>query len=245
MREKDLLRPDWPAPEGVGALSTTRRGGVSRGPWESLNLSLSCGDKREDVLANRERLSRFLPAEPMWIRQVHGSRVLDPPTDAGEEADAAVSSARREVLAVLSADCLPVLLCDDRGRYIGVAHAGWRGLAAGVIEATVERMRISPGRLIAWLGPAIGGEAYEVGGEVREAFAGARAFARLCPERAFIASGDRWRLDVAEAARVILAALGVERVYGGGFCTFGDPERFFSHRRDGVTGRMATMIWLE
>lgn len=245
MKETDLIRPDWPAPENVRVLSTTRRGGVSRGPWKSLNLGLGCGDDPEHVLANRSRLSDLLPSEPLWMHQVHGSRVLEAGEDERiQEADARVSSKRGQVLAVLTADCLPVLLCDVQGRAVGIAHAGWRGLAAGVIQATVAQMKIPPPRLLAWLGPSISGEAYEVGGDVRDVFAASPNLVRAGILDAFTPSGDRWRLDLPGAARLVLASLGVERVFGGGFCTLGEPNRFFSYRRDGVTGRMATLIWL-
>lgn len=248
MNARDLVQPDWPAPERVRAFSTTRLGGVSRGPWESLNLSFACGDERDKVLANRRRLMSLTPSEPLWMRQVHGSRVLVDSAAAEDgrlEADARVTSRTGEVAVVLSADCLPVLLCDDRGTRVAAAHAGWRGVAGGVIEATVAAMAIPPERLLAWLGPAIGGEVYEVGNEVRESFAGSRTLARQSTDGAFTESGERWRLDLAGAARIILAGLGVGRVNGGDFCTFSDPTRFYSHRRDGVTGRMASLIWLE
>lgn len=245
-RETDLVRPDWPAPGNVRALSTTRRGGVSRGPWTSLNLGPNCGDEPANVKENRGRLGRLLPAEPLWMEQVHGARVLESGHggSAPERADARVTSTPGEVLAIMTADCLPVLLCDENGARIGAAHAGWRGLAAGVIEATVERMEAAPERLLAWLGPAISGAVYEVGDEVREAFAAAQGHARRSVDESFTPHGGRWLLDVTGAARSILQALGVRRVYGGGFCTYREPDRFFSHRRDGVTGRMASLIWL-
>lgn len=240
------ILPDWPAPPSVKALSTTRAGGASKGRWRSMNLGLHCGDDRADVMANRQRLRQALPAEPLWMRQEHGNRVLDDDSQAGEktEADARVSSKVGAVLAVLTADCLPLLLCDDAGGRVGIAHAGWRGMARGVIEAAVERMDTKPGRMLAWLGPAIGGAVYEVGDEVREAFDGGNAASRACRDQAFLRCRDRWLFDLAGAARIILTALGVERVYGGRWCTCSDPERFYSHRRDGVTGRMASLIWL-
>lgn len=246
MDSAHLVHPDWPAPANVRAFSTTRRGGVSQGPYESLNLSLACGDAREDVLANRRLLATGLPSQPLWLRQVHGNRVLG--SEAGPESpqgDARVSSIPGKVLAVLSADCLPVLLCDDKGGSVGIAHAGWRGLAGGVIEATVARMGTEPGRLLAWLGPAISGDAYQVGGEVRDALSASPTLKHAGVGRAFRPDGNRWRLDLAEAARLILAELGIENVFGGGFCTFADPGRFFSYRRDGTTGRMASLIWLQ
>lgn len=246
-KETDLVRPDWPAPGNIRAFSTTRRGGVSRGPWASLNLGPNCGDEPANVLENRRRIARLLPAEPLWMEQVHGARVLESGEDGTghEQADARVESAPGRVVTIMSADCLPVLLCDEDGARIGAAHAGWRGIAAGVIEATVERMEASPGRLMAWLGPAISGAVYEVGDDVRDAFAAAEGHARRSVDGSFTRHGGRWLLDVAGAARRILEALGVQRVYGGGFCTYREPDRFFSHRRDGATGRMASVIWLE
>jgi YfiH family protein len=241
-----MIYPDWPAPSRVRAFTTTRRGGVSKGEWRSLNFGLACGDEPTDVATNREKLRAILPADPLWLRQVHGNSVVDAEDDNGHhQADGSVTSFSGKVLTVLTADCLPVLLCDDQGSRVGVAHAGWRGLAGGVIEATVTRMDVAPGRLIAWLGPAISGENYQVGREVRDAFAASQTFARLCHDKAFVASEDRWHLDLTKSARIILAALGVERVYGGGFCTFNDSARFFSHRRDRVTGRMSSLIWLD
>ena len=183
----------------------------------------------------------------MWLDQVHGAGVIEG-LEAGQqatEADAAATSVAGHVLAVLTADCLPVLLCDTEGRRIGVAHAGWRGLAGGVIEATVSHLQTPPDRIIAWLGPAIGGDLYEVGEDVREAFECSYAPARSNVVESFRPCGERWSLNLAGAARTILLELGIERVYGGGFCTYGDSERFFSYRRDGGTGRMASLIWLD
>jgi YfiH family protein len=243
----DVIRPEWPAPPNVRALSTTRHGGVSAGPWQSLNLGQNCGDDPGKVAANRGRLLKMLPAAPLWMRQVHGVRVLDSGSPAIEtvEADARVSERPGEVLAVLTADCLPLLVCDTGGERVAVAHAGWRGLAGGVIEATIERLAGAPERLLVWLGPAIGGRVYEVGAEVRGAFAGSASLAAEAVNGSFVASGDRWLLDLTAAARAVLGALGVENVFGGGYCTYSDPERFFSHRRDGVSGRMASVIWFD
>lgn len=251
MKAEDHIVPDWPVPPGVRALSTTRVGGVSRGPHLSLNLGMSCGDDEADVLANRERLCSLLPSEPLWMRQVHGTRVLGTLESAGDDhvGDGRISSTPGEVLVVLTADCLPVLLCDKNGREVAAVHAGWRGLAGGVIESTVAAMHATAGSLIAWLGPCIGGAVYEVGSDVREAFASAPRFARSAVEPAFVphvhGEPKRWLLSLETAARVVLEKLGVSSVHGGGFCTFEDAERFFSHRRDGVTGRMASLIWLE
>jgi YfiH family protein len=235
---------EWPARETIGALTTTRRGGHSRGPYGGFNLALHVGDDPEAVLANRGALvSRLgLTRSPRWLDQVHGSRVIDA-ADAGAdpEADGASTSVPGVGCAVLTADCLPILLCDRAGTRIAALHCGWRGLAKGVIAAGIAALCHPPDRLLAWLGPAIGAGRYEVDGMVRDAFTGssadlARAFS---PSRA-----GHWHLDLYRAARLSLGMLGVRAVYGGGYCTYGEPDRFFSHRRDGVTGRMASLIWI-
>lgn len=233
------LIPEWPAPASVRAFSTTRKGGCSEGPWRSMNLGERCGDDAVNVRRNRERLTRCLPAAPQWLKQVHGKRVArhPPRLQFAPEADALVSFKPNQVCAVLTADCLPVLFSDRDGTRVAVAHAGWKGLAAGVLQATAEALECRPSELIAWLGPAIGPDAYEVGKDVARAFADAAAVA-LTPR------GDRFLLDLYQVARLRLADAGVTSVYGGGLCTYSDPDRFFSYRRDGVTGRMATVIWL-
>lgn len=241
----DFIIPDWPAPPSVAALSTTRLGGVSQGPWQSLNLGTNSGDDPNDVARNRQRLNEVLPASPRWLQQVHGRTVVQ---HAGPEsllagsvqADAQWSSARGAVCVVLTADCLPVLFCDRQGTQVAAAHAGWRGLAAGVLENTVAAMSTPASELLAWMGPAIGPAVYQVGAEVKAAFRqqedeGAEAFA---------ADGDRWLFDLYAMARHRLQRAGVGHISGGGVCTYCDPERFFSYRRDIVTGRMATMVWL-
>ena len=242
MKIEDCIIPDWDAPANVRALVTTRRGGVSQGPYASLNLGDHVGDDPQAVSANRALLRSLMPSEPVWLKQVHGLAVVaaDEAT-AVPEGDASVAHRSGTVCAVLTADCLPVLLCDRDGTVVGAAHAGWRGLAGGVIEATVAAMRVPPGRLMAWLGPAIGPQAFEVGDEVRE------VFLRHDPaaERAFVPHGSgKWLADIYVLASQRLAALGVSQVSGGGLCTFHDRERFYSYRRDGVTGRMASLIWL-
>ena len=236
----EWLQPDWPAPAPVRALCTTRQGGVSSGPWASLNLGEHCGDEPAHVNENRALLDRHLPAAPLWLRQVHGVCVVRHEGEVPQPPEAVAFGAGR-VCAVLTADCLPVFLCDRAGTRVAVAHAGWRGLAAGVLEAAVAALGGDPGDLLAWLGPAIGPGTYEVGGDVASAFA-----ERSGPDfsAAFVPSGDRWRLDLYAAARLKLAHAGVRSVYGGGLCTYSDPERFYSFRRDGVTGRMASLIWL-
>lgn len=238
-----LLRPAWSVPGRVRVLLTTREGGVSRAPYASFNLGDHVGDAPAAVAANRARLRRQLPAEPLWLSQVHGVTVADAETAGGVPvADAAVARSPGRACAVLTADCLPVLFCDDAGTVVGAAHAGWRGLSAGVLEATVARMGVAPGTIRAWLGPAIGPAAFEVGDEVREAFVrddpGAAA--------AFVggARAGKWMADLFMLARRRLARTGVARIDGGGVCTYADARQFYSYRRDAVTGRFASLIWL-
>jgi YfiH family protein len=237
--------PDWPAPQWVRAVTTTRTGGVSTGPWTSMNPADHVGDTSSAVAANRQRMvtQLALPAEPRWLTQVHGTRVVDA-ADGPEtvEADAVVAGAPGLVCAVLTADCLPVLLCDRNGHEVAAAHAGWRGLAAGVLEQTVARMQAPGEELLAWLGPAISAPAYVVGEEVRAAFVERDALAAA----AFRPATDGgWHADLYTLARRRLGSCGVTAVYGGNFCTCSDRERFFSYRRDGTTGRMASLVWLE
>lgn len=243
--ELTFISPDWPAPDHVRAVSTTRAGGVSRGAYASFNLGDHVGDDPAAVGRNREllRAALALPAEPVWLRQVHGTHVIDAAQgDAHGEADGAWSAQPGVVCAVLTADCLPVLLCDRTGTKVAAVHAGWRGLAAGVIEQGVRALGVAPEELLAWIGPAIGPRAFEVGPEVRTAFVQHDAAAA----RAFTASHDgRYLADLYALARLRLSALSITRISGGGFCTFTDRERFFSFRRDGSCGRMATLIWLE
>ena len=245
----ELIEPDWPAPASVRACTTTRLGGVSQGPFASLNLGDHVGDDPEHVARNREILCSHLglPAEPLWLRQVHGRDVAraECPVAPIPEADAAIATTPGAVCAVMTADCLPLLLCDDQGTRVSAVHAGWRGLASGVLESAVAAMAVAPERLLVWMGPAIGPGAFEVGPEVRAAFIAedteAQAAFRPSPGTA---QDARWLADLFELARLRLARLGVERVYGGGDCTFSQPGRFFSYRRDGTTGRLASLIWL-
>ena len=245
------IEPDWPAPAGVRALSTLRGGGISTAPYASLNLGGHVGDAPEAVAQNRRTLAAAagLPSEPVWLAQVHGVEVVD--LDAVEHegisgsprpADAAFTRRTGRVCAILTADCLPILLAADSGDLVAAMHAGWRGLAGGVIEATVRALGVAPARLMAWLGPAIGPQHFEVGSEVREAL----LQADLGAEGAFVANArGRFMADLMALARRRLVTLGVGRIYGGGLCTFGDGARYFSHRREGITGRQATLIWLD
>jgi YfiH family protein len=233
--------PDWPAPPNVRAW-VTERGSAAR--YGSLNLALHVGDDAHAVAANRARLRAALelPSEPRWLTQVHGIRVLDVDRERGSEADGAVTRSAQVVCAVLTADCLPVLFCDREGEQVGVAHAGWRGLLNGVLPAAVAAFGGDPANLVAWLGPAIGQGAYEVGAEVRDAFVARSPAAG----RRFIENArGRWQADLYGLARDALAAAGVQSVHGGGFCTYTEAARFFSHRRVAPCGRMASLIWLD
>lgn len=242
--EPEFILPDWPAPPNVKALSSTRRGGFSRTPFDSLNLGTHVGDDPQAVARNRASLRQHLPAEPLWLNQVHGKAAVDAGrASAGTDADAAIAQAPGPVCAIMTADCLPVLLCDEAGTVVGAAHAGWRGLCDGVLEVTVAAMSAAPERILAWLGPAIGPQAFEVGDEVRAAFLSHDARA-VDAFRSGAAEG-KWLADLYQLARQRLEACGITRIYGGEYCTFSEPERFFSYRRDGQTGRMASLIWLE
>lgn len=240
-----FLRPDWPAPANVRAATTLRTGGASVGAYAGCNLGDHVGDSPAAVAANRAAVTAALalPYAPAWLQQVHGTRVVN----AAEvttpiAADGSFATAPGAVCAVLTADCLPVLLCALAGDAVAALHAGWRGLADGVIEAGVRALA-RPGELmLAWLGPAIGPQRFEVGGEVRAQFCAHDSDAAA----AFVAAGDgKWLADIYLLARQRLAAAGVTAVYGGGLCTVGDAQRFYSYRRDGATGRMASLIWLQ
>ncbi|HEU0199105.1 MAG TPA: peptidoglycan editing factor PgeF, partial [Burkholderiaceae bacterium] len=250
----DWIVPAWDAPPNVGALVTTRAGGVSIGPWGDaagkggLNVGLSAGDERAAVETNRARLARHLPAPPRWLAQEHGAMVADAEAVGGDGAktvaDAATSITPSVVCAVQIADCLPVLLADTDGTVVGAAHAGWRGLAAGVIQNTVRTMRArthGAARIVAYLGPAIGPRHFEVGPEVLAAM---RVSLRDA-EHAFVpASAGKFHADLFALAKMALRQVGVEQVAGGGDCTFSDTARFYSYRRDGVTGRQAALVWI-
>ncbi|HEY5558922.1 MAG TPA: peptidoglycan editing factor PgeF [Steroidobacteraceae bacterium] len=243
MTHAGFIFPDWPAPAAVHAAVTTRAGGVSSGPWTSFNLAAHVGDDPAAVAENRRRLRTALelPSEPSWLQQVHGHEVARLPGTLPEAADAAVAFERGPVCAVLVADCLPVFLASRDGDRIGVAHAGWRGLAAGVVEATIVALGCDPARLVAWLGPAIGPKAFEVGEDVRSVFTTGDPAAA---SHFHAGRAGRWFADLTALARRRLMGCGVGSVHGGGACTVSDPARFYSYRRDGVTGRMAALAWL-
>ena len=241
----EWLQPEWPAPANVRTASTLRTGGVSAMPFDTLNLGDHVGDAPEAVQSNRQRLREALrlPDEPCWLNQVHGSRVIEAGKSAAPpEADACIARSTGQVCVVMTADCLPVLFCNREGDRVAAAHAGWRGLAGGVLESTVNSLGLPGSQLMAWLGPAIGPDAFEVGDEVRIAFT-ARDAAAAQAFRPGHRAGH-WLADLYLLARQDLARLGVHAVYGGGLCTYSDESRFFSYRRDGKCGRMATLIWL-
>ncbi|WP_348748665.1 peptidoglycan editing factor PgeF [Pseudomonas rhodesiae] len=238
----DWLIPDWPAPAQVNACVTTRAGGVSLAPFDSLNLGDHVEDSLEAVLENRRRLSQTFDIQPAWLRQVHGVNVVKADPGRTLEADGCWTDTPGIACTSMTADCLPALFCNRAGTRVAAAHAGWRGLAAGVLEATVDSLAVGPADILVWLGPAIGPQAFEVGPEVREVFmqqlpATAQAFV---PSR----NPGKFMADIYQLARLRLATRGITAVYGGGLCTVTDP-RFFSYRRSPRTGRFASLIWLE
>ena len=242
----EIIVPDWPAPKGVRAAFTTRAGGVSVAPYDSLNVGAGVGDSDEAVAENRRRVSQRLqlPSEPVWLEQVHGTEVVVVGAIADRlaspRADASVSHSAGYVCAIRVADCIPVLFAARDGSVVGAAHAGWRGLAGGVLEATVGQLGVPPSQLMAWMGPAIGPDHFEVGEDVLKAFLAKDGGAGA----AFVSNPrGHWQCDLYLLARRALAALGVHETYGGGWCTYADARRFFSYRRDGQCGRMAALIW--
>lgn len=235
------LTPDWPAPAWVKACVTTRAGGVSQAPFDSFNLGAHVGDEVAAVAQNRHSLIARLNCQPAWLQQVHGTVVADADPSAVVEADASWTATAGIACTVMTADCLPALFCDRAGTRVAAAHAGWRGLVNGVLEATLDALAVPAEEVLVWLGPAIGPQAFEVGGEVREAFMAVQPEA----DQAFVPSinAGKYMADIYQLARLRLAARGVTAVYGGGFCTVSDP-RFFSYRRSARTGRFASLVWL-
>ncbi len=241
LEQGNLLIPDWPAPSRVRSCITTRAGGVSLAPYDSFNLGSHVDDQPQAVAENRRRLGVALGCEPAWLQQVHSVRVVEADPQQVLEADASWTATPGIASTVLTADCLPVLFCDRGATRVAAAHAGWRGLAAGVLEETLRALALPAEQILVWLGPAIGAQNFEVGGEVREAFLAAHSHAA----EAFVPSSNpgRFMADIYLLARIRLAACGVTAVYGGGGCTVTDP-RFFSYRREPRTGRFASLIWL-
>lgn len=241
LNKSDLIIPDWPAPSNVHAIQTTKQGGFSDAPFESLNLGAHVQDDLIAVVKNRQLLDQFLPAEPVWLNQVHGTNVVDAAlSNCVQDADASFTTQSNVVCVTMTADCLPVLLCNKQGTAVAAIHAGWRSLCDGVIENAVLAMGLKADDLLAWLGPAIGPDAFEVGAEVRQAFIEKDTNATL----AFKPHADKWLANLYLLASQRLNNVGIKAIYGGGDCTYSSPERYFSFRRDGMTGRMATMIWM-
>ncbi|WP_404704879.1 purine nucleoside phosphorylase YfiH [Yersinia vastinensis] len=239
-----LILPDWPAPARVKVCSTTRHGGISEFPYDSLNLGTHVGDTASTVIANRQRLveQAGLPQMPVWLEQVHGTRVLhlDGTAISDVQADAVYSRVTGQVCAVMTADCLPVLFCSLAGDEVAAAHAGWRGLCSGVLEQTLAQFQAAPSSIIAWLGPAIGPQQFEVGEDVKQAFITIDAQSTV----AFMPFGTKYFADIYLLARLRLQAAGIHAIYGGDRCTVSEKQQFFSYRRDGITGRMASLVWL-
>ena len=235
------LAADWPAPDFIRAGTTLRHGGLSKTPYDSFNLATHVGDEPGVVNKNREMLNTSVPS-PQWLEQVHSTQAVSLPSEeAVPKADAAYTSEKHVVCAVMTADCLPLLITDKQGRCVAAVHAGWRGLHDGIIEAAIKKLPVQPESLLVWLGPAIGSDVYEVGKEVYDAFtltddAAKQAFTSV--------SEQHWLFDIYQMAKLRLNKMGVKQIYGGGRCTFSEEEQFFSYRRDGVTGRMASLIWI-
>ncbi len=244
---------DWPAPAQVKTCITTRQGGVSLAPWASLNLATHVGDKQKHVLQNRKLLTQRLPQDPVWLNQQHSNIITPISLHSSSQpakspiADASFTQDEQTVCAVLTADCLPILICSEDGKIVAAIHAGWKGLANGIIESSIQQLilssRLKAQQFLVWLGPAISQPAFEVGAEVRE------EFIRKQPllEKAFIASShgnNKYLADLYHIAKILLMQLNIFNIYGGNFCTYNDKNRFFSYRRNGVTGRIASMIWI-
>ncbi|HIQ07899.1 MAG TPA: peptidoglycan editing factor PgeF [Thiotrichaceae bacterium] len=241
-----IIQPNWAVSSAIHAASTTRIGGQSQAPYNGLNLGAHVGDRVQDVTANRDLLSTelSLPNQPLWLNQIHSDIVLDlPSTVDSVDADAVVTHQKNQICLVMTADCLPVLLTDQKGIVVAAVHAGWRGLCDGILERTVEVMQVENHEIHAWLGPAISQQCFEVGEEVRQQFVAQHAESNAC----FIASSNpgKWMADIYQLARIRLQSQGVIHITGGDYCTFSDAEMFYSYRRDGVTGRMASLIWIE
>ncbi|KXJ45988.1 MAG: YfiH family protein [Bermanella sp.] len=242
----DFITPDWPVPERVKAISTRRHGGISEGPYSSLNLANHVGDDDRVVTQNRSTLFHKLqlPAKPVWLEQVHGTRVMELGQHEATQliqADASISRNSDFVCAVMTADCLPILLCKEDGSAVAAVHAGWRGLVAGIVEKAVTQLA-EPEKIIAWLGPAIGPSHFEVGAEVKEAFVNKNSVMRQCFQQI---DSQHYLADLYALARIVLLKCGVKRIYGGEYCTYNQADQFFSYRREPITGRMASLIWLQ
>ena len=241
----DWITPNWPAPLNVQALVTTRNGGISTGPYASFNLGSHVGDKPHIVNQNRVKLLKILPNEPKWLNQVHGSTPIWVDNNTNTlKGDAALSKTCNIVCAILTADCLPILLCDETGTVVGIIHAGWRGLVAGVIEQTIAEMNKNGGEIMAYLGPAIGPDYFEIGEEVRHSFIKQDKMSASAFTPYNGANSKKWLANIFLLARQRLARAGVTEIYSHEECTYSNSDKFYSYRRDGNTGRMASLIWL-
>jgi polyphenol oxidase len=251
-----FISPNWPAPVNVKALQTTRTGGFSHAPFTSFNLGTHVNDDAIAVAKNRQLLSTYLPSDPVWVNQVHGVEVIDAAASSClQNADASFTTKANVVCVTMTADCLPLLLCDKRGSVVAAVHAGWRGLCDGVIEEAIRKMLVPPADVLVWLGPAIGPNAFEVGNDVREQFIEKDSQATLAFKSLDNKADDKWLCNIYLLAKQRLNKLGVTQIYGASdhddgnyaenFCTYTDEARFFSFRRTNVTGRMASLIWLE
>lgn len=244
MTADSFIIPDWPAPETVKALSTTRSGGFSLSPYNSLNLGTHVDDEPNTVIKNRDYLvdAAQLPASPRWLNQIHSTRIINS-TDwqFDIDADAMISQQENHICTIMTADCLPLLLCNKQGDIVAAIHAGWRGLAAGIIEKTIAEFRCNPQDILVWLGPAIGPNQFEVGVDVYQTFTEHSAKAAQAFQQVDV---SHYLADIYLLARQRLIALGVSAIFGGDLCTVSDKQRFFSYRRDQITGRMASMIWI-
>ena len=252
--EINSIDPYWLVPQQIKAFCTTREGGVSKAPFNTLNLGLNAGDELADVLQNRSIVRACVPTEPLWLKQIHGIAVSTPTLRASQvtgpiEADAAVTKTPNEVLAILTADCMPVLFSNKEGSVIGAAHAGWRGLSGGVLENTIQEMMalspdMSPKDIVAWMGPAIGPSVFEVGEDVLKAFSNHSQAILTEAFQPIAQNPGKYFANLYLLAQDRLRSYGVEQIYGGEFCTFSDSENFFSYRRDKQTGRFASLIWI-
>jgi YfiH family protein len=250
----NCIDPFWAAPKSIKALCTTRLGGVSKAPFNQFNLGLNAGDDPAAVISNRAILRSALPNEPLWLKQVHGTKVSTPITrklsrSSPFEADASVTNVPNEVLVILTADCMPVLFTSRAGDVVGAAHAGWRGLSGGVLENTIQQMcalslGLTPQDILAWMGPAIGPTAFEVGEDVLEAYAGHQPPILSHAFTPIVGRPGKYFANLYLLAQDRLNTLGVGQIDGGRFCTFTDQENFFSYRRDGITGRFGSLIWI-
>lgn len=236
-----IISPDWPAPKNIHAFTTTRQGGVSLPPFDSFNLAMHVEDDPQHVIKNRQQLNQLTPQNPIWLNQTHSATAiaLTHHSKQNQTADASYTTHSKLPCVVMTADCLPVLICNKQGSEVAAIHAGWRGLKAGIIENTIKQLSTAPQELMAWLGPAIGADAFELNNEIRLDFLACN------PQNgvAFKQVNATWLADIYALARVSLNALKVKNIYGGEYCTFSDENRFFSYRRDGITGRMASLIW--